>query len=114
MMVVSSPKLSGFVLLVIPLIVLPLVLSGRGVGRRSRAAQDRLAEAMAFATESLGAMRTVQVFGAEALSTQRFDRAVEQSYDAAARAAACARHSDRRRHLSRLRQRRGGVVARRA
>ena len=87
MMVVSSPKLSGFVLLVIPLIVLPLVLSGRGVGRRSRAAQDRLAEAMAFATESLGAMRTVQVFGAEALSTQRFDRAVEQSYDAAARAA---------------------------
>ena len=88
MMVVSSPKLSGFVLLIIPLIVLPLVLSGRGVGRRSRAAQDRLAEAMAFATESLGAMRTVQVFGAEALSTQRFDRAVEQSYDAAARAAA--------------------------
>ncbi len=88
MMVVSSPKLSGFVLLVIPLIVLPLVLSGRGVGRRSRAAQDRLAEAMAFATESLGAMRTVQVFGAEALSTQRFDRAVEQSYGAAARAAA--------------------------
>ncbi len=88
MMVVSSPKLSGFVLLVIPLIVLPLVLSGRGVGRRSRAAQDRLAEAMAFATESLGAMRTVQVFGAERLSTQRFDRAVEQSYDAAARAAA--------------------------
>ena len=88
MMVVSSPKLSGFVLLVIPLIVLPLVLSGRGVGRRSRAAQDRLAEAMAFATESLGAMRTVQVFGAEGLSTQRFDRAVEQSYDAAARAAA--------------------------
>ncbi len=87
MMVVSSPKLSGFVLLIIPLIVLPLVLSGRGVGRRSRAAQDRLAEAMAFATESLGAMRTVQVFGAEALSTQRFDRAVEQSYDAAARAA---------------------------
>ena len=88
MMVVSSPKLSGFVLLVIPLIVLPLVLSGRGVGRRSRAAQDRLAEAMAFATESLGAMRTVQAFGAEGLSTQRFDRAVEQSYDAAARAAA--------------------------
>ena len=87
MMVVSSPRLSGFVLLAIPLIVLPLVLSGRGVGRRSRAAQDRLAEAMAFATESLGAMRTVQIFGAETLSTDRFDRAVEHSYTAAARAA---------------------------
>jgi len=87
MMVFSSPRLSGFVLLAIPVIVLPLVLSGRGVGRRSRAAQDRLAEAMSFATENLGAMRTVQAFGAEALSTARFDRAVEQSYRASARAA---------------------------
>ena len=34
MMVDSSPKLSGFVLLAIPVIVLPLVLSGRGVRRR--------------------------------------------------------------------------------
>ncbi|WP_237478413.1 ABC transporter transmembrane domain-containing protein [Lichenibacterium dinghuense] len=87
MMVASSPKLSGFVLLAIPVIVLPLVLSGRGVRRRSRAAQDRLAEAMSFATENLGAMRTVQAFGAERVSTSRFDRAVEGSYRAAARAA---------------------------
>ena len=87
MMVYSSPKLSGFVLLAIPVIVLPLVLSGRGVRRRSRAAQDRLADAMSFATENLGAMRTVQAFGAEGVSTARFDRAVEGSYRAAARAA---------------------------
>ncbi len=87
MMVYSSPKLSGFVLLAIPVIVLPLVLSGRGVRRRSRAAQDRLAEAMSFATENLGAMRTIQAFGAESLSTARFDRAVEGSYGAAAAAA---------------------------
>ena len=84
MMVDSSPKLSGFVLLAIPVIVLPLVLSGRGVRRRSRAAQDRLAEAMSFATENLGAMRTVQAFGAEGVSTARFDRAVEESYRASA------------------------------
>jgi ATP-binding cassette subfamily B protein len=87
MMVYSSPKLSGFVLLAIPVIVLPLVLSGRGVRRRSRAAQDRLAEAMSFATENLGAMRTVQAFNAEQLSTARFDRAVEGSYRASAAAA---------------------------
>ena len=86
MMVFSSPKLSGLVLLAIPFIVLPLVLSGRGVGRRSRLAQDRLAEAMAFASENLGAMRTLQAFGAEGLSIRRFDRAVEQSYAAAAAA----------------------------
>ncbi len=87
MMVESSPKLSGFVLLAIPVIVAPLVLSGRGVRLRSRAAQDRLADAMSFATENLGAMRTVQAFGAEGVSTARFDRAVEGSYRAAARAA---------------------------
>ena len=86
MMVVSSPKLSGLVLLAIPFIVAPLVVSGRGVGRRSRAAQDRLAEAMAFASENLGAMRTLQAFNAEPLSIGRFDRAVEQSYAAAAAA----------------------------
>ena len=87
MMVESSPKLSGFVLLAIPVIVAPLVLSGRGVRLRSRAAQDRLADAMSFATENLGAMRTVQAFGAEGVSTARFDRAVEGSYRAAAHAA---------------------------
>ena len=86
MMVISSPKLSGLVLLAIPFIVMPLVLSGRGVGRRSRAAQDRLAEAMAFASENLGAMRTLQAFNAEPVSIRRFDRAVEQSYAAAAAA----------------------------
>src|SRR4051812_34509041 len=47
MMVITSPKLSGFVLLAIPLIVLPLVAFGRWVRRLSRNAQDTLAEASA-------------------------------------------------------------------
>ncbi|MET5012224.1 ABC transporter transmembrane domain-containing protein, partial [Burkholderia pseudomallei] len=42
MMVWTSPGLSILVLAAIPLIVFPLILSGRGVRRRSRAAQDRL------------------------------------------------------------------------
>src|SRR3954467_423445 len=45
MMVVSSPKLSGFVLAAIPLIVVPLVAFGRWVRRLSRDAQDTLADA---------------------------------------------------------------------
>src|SRR5258705_427033 len=40
MMVITSPKLSGFVLLAIPIIVIPLVAFGRWVRRRSRNAQD--------------------------------------------------------------------------
>ena len=42
MMVITSPRLSGFVLLAIPLIVLPLVAFGRWVRRLTRHAQDRL------------------------------------------------------------------------
>ncbi len=90
MMVVSSPKLSALVLAAIPVIVLPLVLSGRRVSGRSRAAQDRLAEASAFAAENLGAVRTMQAFGAEAVTRARFDAAVENAY-AAARDATAAR-----------------------
>ena len=44
MMVVTSPRLSAFVLGAIPIIVLPLYGFGRAVRRRSRAAQDTLAD----------------------------------------------------------------------
>ena len=82
-MVVTSPKLSGLVLIAIPIIVLPLVASGRTVRARSRAAQDTLAEATAFASENLGAVRTMQAFGAERTTVARFSAAVEQAYMAA-------------------------------
>ena len=45
MMVITSPRLSGFVLLAIPVIVIPLVAFGRWVRRLSRNAQDTLADA---------------------------------------------------------------------
>ena len=60
MMVVTSPRLSGFVLGAIPVIVLPLVAFGRAVRRRSREAQDKLADASAYAAELIGAARTLQ------------------------------------------------------
>jgi ATP-binding cassette subfamily B protein len=83
MMVITSPKLSGLVLIAIPIIVLPLVASGRSVRARSRAAQDRLADATAFAAENLGAVRTMQAFGAERTTIGRFTEAVEEAYQAA-------------------------------
>ncbi|MCA6105923.1 ABC transporter ATP-binding protein/permease [Bradyrhizobium cenepequi] len=83
MMVVTSPKLSGFVLLAIPIIVIPLVAFGRWVRRLSRNAQDTLAEASAYASELVGAIRTVQAFTSERLAATRFGREVEQAYEAA-------------------------------
>jgi ATP-binding cassette subfamily B protein len=83
MMVVTSPRLSGFVLLMIPLVVLPLVAFGRWVRRLSREAQDTLAEASAYASELIGASRTVQAFTNERLATTRFSGEVERAYTAA-------------------------------
>src|SRR6202012_2523084 len=82
-MVVTSPRLSGFVLLAIPLIVIPLVAFGRWVRRLSRNAQDTLAEASAYASELVGAIRIVQAFTSERLAAARFGGEVEQAYEAA-------------------------------
>ena len=90
MMVYTSPKLSALVLIAIPVIVFPLVASGRSVRQRARRAQDTLAEASAFAAENLGAIRTMQAFNAEPATLKRFRRAVEDAY-AAARGTAGAR-----------------------
>ena len=90
MMVVTSPRLSLFVLAAIPVIVLPLVGVGRAVRRRGRDAQDTLADASGYADELLGAMRTLQAFTNEKLAQSRFTAAVEQAY-AAARGATKAR-----------------------
>lgn len=83
MMVVTSPRLSLFVLGVIPIIVLPLVGYGRAVRKKSRAAQDTLAEASSYAGELIGAVRTLQAFTNEAAAKQRFSGAVEDAYSAA-------------------------------
>ncbi|MBO0662952.1 ATP-binding cassette domain-containing protein [Jiella sp. MQZ9-1] len=83
MMVATSPGLSLIVVGAIPLIVLPLVAFGRGVRRRSRSAQDTLATATAFASEAIGAMRTVQAFTSETMVASRFGDAVDDAFGAA-------------------------------
>src|SRR5271170_4980653 len=72
MMVVTSARLSAFVLGAIPVIVLPLVAFGRMVRRRSRTAQDTLADASAYAAELMGAVRTLQAFTNERLARAHF------------------------------------------
>jgi ATP-binding cassette, subfamily B, bacterial len=92
MMVVTSPQLSAFVLAAIPVIVLPLYAFGRAVRRRSRSAQDTLADASAYAAELIGAIRVLQAFTNERLGIAQFREAVERAFDAA-------RHSIRARAI---------------
>jgi ATP-binding cassette, subfamily B, bacterial len=83
MMVVTSPRLSLAVVIAIPVIILPLVAYGRSVRALSRQAQDTLAHASAYASESLGQVRVLQAFTHEKAATARFGEAVERSFAAA-------------------------------
>ena len=82
-MVLTSPKLALIALCAIPFIVLPLGAFGRNVRKRSRHAQDVLADATAFASEQIGAARTMQAYTNEARVIGRFADAVEGAFEAA-------------------------------
>ncbi len=80
-----APKLTGIMLVAIPLIVMPIVLLGRRLSAISRTSQDRVADVGTMATEVLGAMKIVQGFGQEQREADRFAGAVERSFATAKR-----------------------------
>nr|WP_246337360.1 ABC transporter transmembrane domain-containing protein [Azospirillum oleiclasticum] len=85
MLLVTSPKLTGLVFLVVPLVVFPIILFGRQVRRLSRASQDRIADVGSFVDETLSAIRTVQAYTHEALDRILFGKRVEEAFDVAIR-----------------------------
>jgi len=85
MLVVTSPRLTGFVFLVVPLVIAPIVIFGRAVRRLSRESQDRIADLAAHAEESFNAVRTVQAFGHEGSDAARFAASVGRSLGVAYR-----------------------------
>ncbi|MBO6508196.1 MAG: ATP-binding cassette domain-containing protein [Roseibium sp.] len=86
MMVVTSPRLSVIVLASIPVILVPILGFGRKVRKRSRYAQDTLANASAYASEMLSSIRTLQSFTHEGRSADRFGSEVEKAFQAARKA----------------------------
>ena len=77
---VVSPKLTGMVLLVVPILLGPIFLFGRKVRKLTVASQDRFANAVGFAGESVDAIETVQAFGRETSAIARFGAAVEAAF----------------------------------
>ncbi|MGB6306295.1 MAG: ABC transporter transmembrane domain-containing protein [Steroidobacteraceae bacterium] len=80
MMGLTSAKLMGIMLVLIPVVVVPLIVIGRRVRRLSRASQDRIADTSGLAGETLNAIQTVQAFTLEELQSERYGRAVEDSF----------------------------------
>jgi ATP-binding cassette subfamily B protein len=82
LLIVVTPRYTIFVLLLAPLVIAPLFVFGRRVRRLSVRAQDRFADAMGYAGESLDALETVQAFGREKSVAARFGAAVETAFAA--------------------------------
>jgi ATP-binding cassette, subfamily B, bacterial len=85
MMGLTSAKLMGIMLVLIPVVVVPLIVIGRRVRRLSRVSQDRIADTSGLAGETLNAIQTVQAFTLEELQSERYRSAVEDSFVTAIR-----------------------------
>ncbi|MFN3953436.1 MAG: ABC transporter transmembrane domain-containing protein [Pararhodobacter sp.] len=83
LLALTSPKLTGLVLLIVPGVIVPIVVLGRRLRNLSRENQDWIAASSGNASEALGAVQTVQAFTHEAASAGAFDRVTERAYDIA-------------------------------
>ena len=85
LMLLTTPKLTGFVLLVVPVVIVPIVVLGRRLRALSRENQDWIAESSGNASEALLAVQTVQAFTHERPSARAFDDVTEKSFVSARR-----------------------------
>jgi ATP-binding cassette, subfamily B, bacterial len=85
MMLLTSPKLTGFVILGIPVVIIPIIIFGRRVRKLSKATQERVADITASAEETIYGIRTVQAFGHEDISRTQFNTQTENAIQAATR-----------------------------
>ena len=83
LMLFTSLKLTGAVMLIVPAIIVPIVVLGRRLRTLSRENQDWIAESSGNASEALLSAQTVQAFTHERASAKLFERVTEQSFDSA-------------------------------
>ena len=85
MLALTSVQLTFYILMGIPVVVVPLIVVGRRIRRQSRTTQDRVADTSSLADETLNAIQTVQAFTLEPLQSERYGKAVMKSFRAAAK-----------------------------
>lgn len=80
LMLFTSAKLTGLVLLIVPVVVVPIILLGRRLRQLSRENQDWIANSAGSAAEALSAVQTVQAFTHEAKTSAGFADLTEKSF----------------------------------
>ncbi len=82
MLVVTSPKLAGMIAIMLPIIVIPIAITGRKIRKLSKKEQDRIADSSALATETINAMNVVQAYAQEAKENHKFHAKINKAFDA--------------------------------
>ena len=85
LMLFTSAKLTGLVLLLVPAVIIPIILLGRRLRKLGRENQDWIANSSGSASEALTAVQTVQAFTQEEAVAQKFTDITEKSYLSAKR-----------------------------
>ena len=85
MLALTSVQLTIYIMMGIPVVILPMIIVGRRIRRQSRTTQDRVADTSSLADETLNAIQTVQAFTLEPLQSVRYSDAVVESFKAAVR-----------------------------
>ena len=85
MLALTSVQLTIYIMMGIPVVIVPMIIVGRRIRRQSRTTQDRVADTSGLADETLNAIQTVQAFTLEPLQSERYSDAVVESFKAAIR-----------------------------
>ncbi|MCK4712076.1 MAG: ATP-binding cassette domain-containing protein, partial [Marinosulfonomonas sp.] len=83
LMLFTSAKLTGLVLLIVPAVIVPIIVLGRRLRKLSRENQDWIAASSGSASEALSSVQTVQAFTQEAATADAFDDVTEKAFTAA-------------------------------
>ncbi|MEO7913145.1 MAG: ABC transporter ATP-binding protein [Roseiflexaceae bacterium] len=75
-----NANLTLFILALVPVVVLVAFVFGRRIQKASTGVQDQLADATVVAEEGLQGVRVVKSFGREAYETQRYQSAMEKTF----------------------------------
>jgi ATP-binding cassette subfamily B protein len=84
-LLLTSGKLTGLVVLLVPIVIVPIIVFGRRLRAQGRDNQDWIAASSGNASEALLSVQTVQAFTHEAESRTAFGTITEKAFESARR-----------------------------
>lgn len=78
MLIFTSPKLTAYIAIIVPLVVIPIVVFGKKVRKLSAITQEKVADLSANAEEAVAGIKTVQAFSNENFERQKFSEFIDK------------------------------------